>query len=73
FRGPCAETLFAALETRGFGFDVELLLRAGGHGYRVAEVAVNWTDRPGGKAGVLRHGPAMLWQILRARRRLGRA
>ena len=52
---------------------MELLLRAGRHGYRVAEVAVNWTDRPGGKVGVLRHGPAMLWQILQARRRLGRA
>jgi dolichyl-phosphate beta-glucosyltransferase len=70
FRGPVAETLFGELETDGFGFDVELLLLARRHGYRVAEVAINWADQPGSKVDVLRDGPRMLAQIVRARIRL---
>jgi dolichyl-phosphate beta-glucosyltransferase len=73
FTGPAADRLFAGLRTRGFGFDVELLLAAQAVGYRVVEVAVNWADQEGSKVGVLRHGPGMLWQIVRARLRAGRA
>jgi len=72
-RAAPAEALFEALQTTGFGFDVELLLRAERLGYRVVEVAVNWADQAGSKVGVLRHGPGMLWQILRARARVARA
>lgn len=73
FTAGAAERLFGGLRTRGFGFDVELLLAAQGAGYRVVEVAVNWADQAGSKVGVLRHGPGMLWQIVRARLRMGRA
>jgi dolichyl-phosphate beta-glucosyltransferase len=72
FTAGAAQALFGALRTEGFGFDVELLMRAQAAGYRVAEVAVNWADQPGSKVGVLTAGPAMLRQILAARRRLGR-
>ena len=68
FRAPAALDLFGALETSGFGFDVELLMRALQRGYRIAEVAVNWADQAGGKVGVLTHGPGMLREVLRARR-----
>lgn len=71
FRGPVADALFGALRTEGFGFDVELVLRAQRRGYRIAEVPVNWADQPGGKVGVLRDGPSMLVQIVAARLRLG--
>jgi dolichyl-phosphate beta-glucosyltransferase len=71
FTAPAAVRLFEALTTRGFGFDVELLLRARAAGCHVVEVPVNWADQPGSKVGVLRHGPGMLWQIWRARRRVG--
>ena len=67
-----AEDLFERLRTRGFGFDVELLLLAQRAGYRVVEVPVNWADQAGSKVGVVRHGPGMLWQIARARWRVGR-
>jgi len=67
FRGPVAENLFRALRTTGFGFDVELLLRAQRRGYRIVEVAVNWADQPGSKVRVVTDGPRMLWEILRAR------
>ena len=72
FTAAAAERLFGALETRGFGFDVELLLRAQTAGYRIAEVAVNWTDQAGSKVGVLTAGPGMVAQIVKARWRVGR-
>jgi len=72
FTAAAAEALFGALETTGFAFDVELLLRAQAAGYRVVEVPVNWSDQEGSKVGVLRSGPGMLLQILRARQWIGR-
>ena len=70
--GAAAADLFPRLTTTGFGFDVELLLRARARGWRVVEVAVNWEDQPASKVGVLKDGPRMLWQILEARRRVAR-
>ena len=72
FTAPAAARLFEALATRGFSFDVELLLLARATGCRIMEVPVNWADQAGSKVGVLRHGPGMFWQILQARRRVGR-
>jgi len=73
FTASATQKLFRPLETHGFGFDVELLLRAQAAGYRVVEVAVNWEDQAGSKVGVLTTGPGMLAQIVRARWRVGRA
>ena len=70
FRGKVADDLFEALQTDGFGFDVELLLLARRHRYRVVEVPINWADQPGSKVGVLRHAPGMLGEIVAARWRL---
>jgi dolichyl-phosphate beta-glucosyltransferase len=72
FVAGAAEDLFARVSTAGYGFDVELLLLAQARGYRVVEVPVNWTDRAGSKSRVLRDGPRMLVEIVRARRRLAR-
>ncbi len=72
FRGAIADDLFGALRTDGFGFDVELMLRAERRGYRIAEVPVNWADQPGSKVGVLKDGPRMLAQIVVARLRLAK-
>lgn len=74
-RGHVAEALFPHVVTDGFAFDVELLLLAQRAGYRIAEVPVNWVDQAGSKVGVVTHGPRMLLEILRIRRRLaaGRA
>ncbi len=73
FTAEAARALFALVRTDGFAFDVELLLLARRAGYRIVEVPVNWTDQPGSKSSVLRDGPAMLRQVLRARTRLGRS
>jgi dolichyl-phosphate beta-glucosyltransferase len=74
FTARAALALFGALRTSGFGFDVELLLRARATGYRVVEVAVNWGDQTGSKVSVLKNGPGMLLQVLAAaaRVRVGR-
>jgi dolichyl-phosphate beta-glucosyltransferase len=69
FTAAAAEDLFGRLETNGFGFDVEVLLRARRSGYRIAEVPVNWTDQEGSKVRLLRNGPVMVWEVLKARRR----
>jgi dolichyl-phosphate beta-glucosyltransferase len=71
FTAPAAGRLFESLSTQGFSFDVELLLLARAAGFRIVEVPVNWADQAGSKVGVFRHGPGMLWQILRARSRVG--
>lgn len=71
FTATAADDLFARLRTSGFGFDVELLLLARTAGYRVTEVAVNWTDQPGSKVRVLGNGPGMLWQVMTMRFRPG--
>jgi dolichyl-phosphate beta-glucosyltransferase len=72
FTARAAEMIFGHLRTRGFGFDVELLMLARWYGLRVTEVAVNWSDKPGSKVGVLKTGPGMLWEIVRARARMAR-
>ncbi len=72
FTAAAAESLFATLETSGFAFDVELLLRAQRAGCRIVEVAVNWADQEGSKVGVLTSGPGMLIEVARARWRVGR-
>jgi len=72
FTAAATRRLFGPLETAGFGFDVELLLRARAAGLRIVEVAVNWTDQAGSKVGVLTTGPTMILEILRARWRVGR-
>lgn len=71
FTAPAARDLFPRLQRRGFGFDVEVLLLARARGWRIAEVAVNWSDQPGSKSGVLTDGPRMLREIMLARLRTG--
>jgi dolichyl-phosphate beta-glucosyltransferase len=72
FTGAAAERLFETLETSGFAFDVELLLRAQKAGYHVVEVGVNWTDQERSRVGVLTTGPGMLLESARARWRVRR-
>ncbi len=68
FRHCIAHNLFSALQLHRYGYDVELLFLAQRRGYRVAEVAVNWTDRPGSKVRVLNDGIRMLWDLWTVRR-----
>ncbi|CAO5228195.1 dolichyl-phosphate beta-glucosyltransferase [Frankia sp. AgKG'84/4] len=73
FRGPEAKLLFSLARSTGFGFDVEVLSIARSIGYRIAEVPVRWAEIPGGTFRVARHTPAMIVDVVRARRYLSRS
>jgi dolichyl-phosphate beta-glucosyltransferase len=66
FTAAAAQDLFGRLRTRGFAFDVEVLLLAQRAGYRIAEVPVNWRDQRGSTVGVLASGPGMARDVLAA-------
>jgi glycosyltransferase involved in cell wall biosynthesis len=68
FRHVEAKILFSLARSTGFGFDVEVLSIARAMGYRIAEVPIRWSEEPGGKFRVTRHTPAMLVDVVRARR-----
>ena len=68
FRRAVAQELFSYASINGFGFDLELLYLAQRRGYRIAEVPVNWSDKPGSKVRVLRDGLCMLFDLAVIRR-----
>ncbi|MDT3440493.1 MULTISPECIES: glycosyltransferase [unclassified Pseudofrankia] len=73
FRHAEAKVLFGLSQVNGFGFDVEVLSLARSLGYRIAEIPVRWSEEPGGTFRVVRHTPAMLAELARARRHAHRA
>jgi glycosyltransferase involved in cell wall biosynthesis len=68
FRHAEAKRLFSMSRLAGFAFDVEVLALARLMGYRIMEVPVRWTEKPEGTFSIVRHTPAMLVDLLRARR-----
>lgn len=63
FQHHAVKDLFPLLQLNGYGFDVELLFIAQRRGYRIAEVAINWADRPGSKVRVIKDGIRMLGEL----------
>jgi dolichyl-phosphate beta-glucosyltransferase len=61
-------SLFGPLRTTGFGFDVEVLVRARRAGLRVAELPIAWTHQDGSKVDPVRDGLAMFREVTRIRR-----
>jgi dolichyl-phosphate beta-glucosyltransferase len=55
-RADSARAVAGALATRGFSFDVELLVRLRRAGAVIAEIPVDWADVPGSTFVPLRHG-----------------
>ena len=68
FRHHTVNDLFSVLQIDGYGFDVELLFVAQRRGYRIAEVAINWADRPGSKVQVIKDGIRMISELWTVRR-----
>jgi dolichyl-phosphate beta-glucosyltransferase len=69
FRREAGRELFSRSRESGYLFDLELLLLAARLDYRVAEVAVNWTEIPGGHlsmTGELRRILIGLWRLRRS-------
>lgn len=53
FRAEVAHDLFSRMRINGFSFDVEVLLMAQRRAFRVAEVPVNWTHKPGSRVNLV--------------------
>jgi len=61
-RRACAE-LFPTLEVNHFGFDIELLISARQHGFKISEVAVNWRHVSGSKVNLVTDSAQMLAMV----------
>lgn len=68
FRLQHVSSLFGPLRTTGFGFDVEVLVRARRAGLRVTELPIAWTHQDGSKVDPVRDGVAMFREVTRVRR-----
>lgn len=69
FRGEVARELFGSLETDGFAYDVEVLLRARQAGHHLSEVPVRWLNSDSTRVDPWRHPTEMLRDLLRLRLR----
>jgi dolichyl-phosphate beta-glucosyltransferase len=70
FRSRVAHDLFSRMRMNGYSFDVEILLMARHHGYRIAEVPVNWTHKPGSKVRLTVDSLQMALDLFRIRARV---
>ncbi|MCE9520401.1 MAG: glycosyltransferase [Verrucomicrobia bacterium] len=62
------EAIAPRLTTRGFAFDVELLVALVDSGFPVREEAVDWHEVPGGKVRLLHDSILMFLDVLRIRK-----
>jgi dolichyl-phosphate beta-glucosyltransferase len=71
FDGEVARRLFADVRESRFLVDLELLLLARQAGYRVAEVAIDWHEVPGGHLRPIAELPRIVAGLWRLRRQFG--
>ncbi len=64
FTAEVADRVFPVLQTRGFGFDVEVLYRAQRAGYKIVEVPTRWINSPQSRVHPIRHSAAMFLELL---------
>lgn len=67
FTAEAANMVFPFQRIDDFGFDVEILFLCQQNGYRIAEVAVNWTDIAVSKVRLVRDSFHMFTDIFRIR------
>lgn len=70
-QGDVARELFSELLVERFAYDVDLLLLARKHGYRVAEVGVSWDHVEESRVSPIRDASRMLLDVLWLRLRRG--
>jgi dolichyl-phosphate beta-glucosyltransferase len=67
FRTEAIRRVLPRIRTRGFAFDVEILLRSRELGFKIAEVGVRWDDAEGSHVRALKHSSRMFLQLLKMR------
>lgn len=68
YRGDVGRELYADLTTEGFGFDVEVLLRAVRRRYEIREFPVDWVSDLDSRLRPGRHAFSILSDLIRMRR-----
>ncbi len=68
FRRDAAEKIFSGLQTKGWGFDVEVLLLAQKLGFKIAEVPVIWRDAEGSHLRAGRDSIKTFFEIIKISR-----
>jgi dolichyl-phosphate beta-glucosyltransferase len=68
YRGDVARQLYAECTTDGFMFDIEIILRALQHGFRIVEFPVEWTCDRDSRLGIRRSAMSVFRDLLRLRR-----
>ncbi len=64
FTAEVATQVFPPLQTRGFGFDVEVLYRARALGYTIVEVPTRWINSPQSRVNPIWDSSAMFLELL---------
>jgi hypothetical protein len=67
FRGDVGRDIFGRLRIPDWSFDAEILFLARRSGYRVRELPVSWSDRPGTNVRIVRDAVQSLLGIARIR------
>jgi dolichyl-phosphate beta-glucosyltransferase len=67
FRGTVAEDLFSVQRLDGWTFDVEVLFVARRRGYRMVELPIPWSYRPGSRVRPVRDSLLMFFDLIRIR------
>jgi dolichyl-phosphate beta-glucosyltransferase len=70
FRADVARNVFEPLQTNGFGFDVEVLVRSRAIGARVDELPIAWTHTEGSSVNAATESFRMMRDVLKVRRAL---
>jgi dolichyl-phosphate beta-glucosyltransferase len=68
YRGDLARKLFAELETPGFAFEIELLLKAKRRGLRIEEFPVHWSCDPDTRLRPIRQSLTVWKELWRVRK-----
>jgi len=64
FTAEVSDRVFPELQTRGFGFDVEVLYRAQQAGYTIVEVPTRWINSPLSRVHPIRDSTKMFLELL---------
>ncbi|HEK85845.1 MAG TPA: glycosyltransferase family 2 protein [Candidatus Aminicenantes bacterium] len=68
FQQEAARKIFSQLQTKGFAFDVEVLVRAQKLGYQIAQVPIVWINSPHSKVRLIKSSIRMFLDLLKIRK-----
>ncbi len=70
FSTEVAKKVFADLQVKGWGFDLEVLAKVQKAGYKTKEVPMVWHDVPRGRVNMVTDGWKVFWDVVRIKARI---